>query len=428
MPGIKQPICVCIVLLSIIYHASASAVTTIHSIRFEGNEETQELFLRRQMVLSEGDVFDEAHLAESLQALVDTDLFKSVDYYLASDLAEDENAADAQIDLVVVVKEKHYLLLLPRIRVKDNQTNVGLQLHWDNIFGMNHRLRLLAENRGSTVGVAENRSEFEYEYPNIRGSRYSLGVSYVKQNEIDDTTPGMEVNRKDQSFGFGISRWLNDTQHNYGWFANMGWGFIDRQNDALDILQPDESLRAVVLSLGYGFAKTHEYDYTRSGKEFGYKVDISNRMFGSESEFARHELYYRSYYRFESRPEDNLNVQIILGHASHDIMGGQAFNLGGDNLRGYAASRFLGNAVLQINMEYLTPFDDHPRLRYVGFVDLGNTYENVRDVVHLQLKAGAGVGLRWKIPSFVKLSLRVDLGYAFSDKDYRITAGTRYSY
>ena len=417
-----------IMLISILYDASVHAVTTINSIRFEGNETTKEIFLRREMYFTEGDVFDETRLADSIQALVDTGLFTNINYYISSDIPEDELATDSQIDLVIQVKEKYYLLLLPRIRVKENETNIGLQLRWDNLFGMNHSLRFLEENRGSTGNIDESRTEFDYTYPNVKGSRYSLNFSYAAENKVDNSNPGLETNRIDQSLGVSVSRWLNSSGRNFGWFANVGWSVRERENDLLDNLLADEKLSALVLSLEYGFAETHDYGYNRSGKEFGYKVDMANRIIHSDTEFARHELYYRSYYRFKSRPLDNLNVQTILGHASHDIMGNQAFNIGGDNLRGYETARFEDNAMLLINMEYVTPLQKYPQLRFVSFVDLGNTYADVEDVVHGGLKTGVGFGLRWKIRSFVKLSLRVDLGYGISDQDYRITAGTSYSY
>jgi len=185
MPRTKKITILSIVLISILYDASVYAVTTISSIRFEGNETTKEIFLRREMYFTEGDVFDETRLADSIQALVDTGLFKNVNYYISSDIPEDELATDSQIDLVILVKEKHYLLLLPRIRVKENETNIGLQLRWDNLFGMNHGLRFLEENRGSTGGIDESRTEFDYTYPNVKGSRYSLNFSYAAENKVD---------------------------------------------------------------------------------------------------------------------------------------------------------------------------------------------------------------------------------------------------
>ncbi|MBI3186452.1 MAG: hypothetical protein HYZ31_01120 [Gammaproteobacteria bacterium] len=398
------------------------------SISFEGNDVTDEVFLRRTIHFAEGSVFDEACLEESIQALMDTGLFKQVNYYISSDIPEDEEAEQSQVDLVIRVREKHYLLVLPRIRVRDNETHIGVQLRWDNMWGYNHSLRYLVEDRGSALGIEQQRNEFYYYFPNVNGSSYSLEFFNVEQNEVDESDPGLEVNRIDSSSGFSVHRWLNPYHRNYGWFANIGCSVRDRYNDMLDVALVDDKMSALVLRLEYGYSKTHDYGYNRAGKEFGYAVDISNRMFGSEAEFARHELYYRSYYRFPSRPLDNLNVQTILGHASHDIMDNEAFDLGGEDLRGYDPGRFTGNALLQINMEYLRPFKDHPQWRYAGFIDLGNTYEDVADVVHGGLKTGVGVGLRWKVLSFVKLSVRIDLGYAINDSSYRITAGTRYSY
>lgn len=411
-----------------LYGATAQAITTIRSIHFEGNDVTQDIFLRRTMYIAEGSTFDEVCLEESIQALMDTGLFKEVSYSVSSDIPEDEDAADSQIDLVIKVREKHYLLVVPRLRIRDNETHIGVQLRGDNLFGLNHSLRYLVEDRGVTSGIDEKRNEVKYFYPNINGSNYSLDFEFISENEVDISEPGFEVNRSDQLAGINVHHWLNSSGRNYGWFANVGWAVRERMNDMLDPALADETLDALVLRLGYGYSKTHDYGYNRAGKEFGYAVDISHRVLSSDSEFARHELYYRSYYRFPDRPLDNLNVQTILGHATHDIMGDEAFGLGGEDLRGYEPSRFMGNAMLQINMEYLRPFKNHPRLRYAGFIDFGNTYEDVADVIHGGLKTGVGAGLRWKIPSFVKLSLRVDVGYGIHDKDYRITAGTHYAY
>ncbi|TNF37462.1 MAG: outer membrane protein assembly factor, partial [Gammaproteobacteria bacterium] len=136
-----------------------------------------------------------------------------------------------------------------------------------------------------------------------------------------------------------------------------------------------------------------------------------------------------SYYRFKSRPHDNLNVQTLFGHASNDILGDAAFSLGsGDDLRGYDNDRFEGNTLLLVNMEYMTPMEVYPTFRYVYFLDIGNTYDEVSDIKHGSLKTGAGVGFRWKLTAFVKLDLRMDIGYGFYDSDYHISFGTRHTF
>lgn len=407
---------------------TVEAITTIRSLRFEGNDVTQELFLRRSMYLAEGDMFDEVCLSESLQSLRDTGLFKDVSYYISSDTPQVEQAADSQIDLVIIVREKHYLLVLPRFRVKDNERHIGIQLRWDNMHGMNHNLRFLAEDYGSVAGINERHNQLEYSYPNVMGSAYSLSFATDTENGVDEPDPGILVNRKSRQYSIGAQRWLNESRKTSGWFSSASWSVIHRNNDMLDVNLVDEQIVAYVLGLGLGFSEVHDYGYNRGGKEYGYNVDISHRILHSDEEYSKHVLYYRSYYRFPDRPMDNLNVQTILGHATHDILGAEAFSLGADDVRGYESGEFSGNALLQINMEYQVPAENRPRLRYVGFIDLANTYEEVSDVIHGGLHAGVGFGIRWKIPSFVKLDVRIDVGYGVAVGDYHVTAGTRYNF
>jgi len=118
-------------------------------------------------------------------------------------------------------------------------------------------------------------------------------------------------------------------------------------------------------------------------------------------------------------------VQTLLGHANNDILGEPAFKLGsGQDLRGYENDRFAGNTMLLTNIEYMFPHDDYPIIRYVGFVDLGNTYDEIADIFHQSLNFGVGVGLRWKLRAFVNLDLRADFGYGITDSDYKFSFGT----
>jgi len=184
-----------------------------------------------------------------------------------------------------------------------------------------------------------------------------------------------------------------------------------------------------VLGMDIGYADVSQYEYNRGGKAYGYTLDWSHDSLGSDSQFTKHVFYYRSYYRFDSRPLSNLNVQTRLGHSNNYILGNTAFGLGGSSdLRGYENDRFNGNSMLLTNIEYVFPYESHPLLRYVTFIDLGNTYDELRDIFHRQLHVGAGFGLRWKIKSFVRVDLRVDIGYGFSDEDYHVSFGTRHAF
>jgi hemolysin activation/secretion protein len=76
----------------------------------------------------------------------------------------------------------------------------------------------------------------------------------------------------------------------------------------------------------------------------------------------------------------------------------------------------------------LTPDDDFPNLRYAVFSDIGNTYDSMGDIRDGGLKAVLGVGIRWKIPAFVRLDLRIDYGVSLSDDSYRVSANSRHAF
>ena len=399
----------------------------IHSIRYEGNDVSQTAMLNREIFITEGDTFDEPLVEKSRQAIMDLGLYKTVSYRVESvDAAVSPDSAQF-VDVIYSVSEKYYVLLIPRARIDDEDKKVGLQLLWNNVWGLNHEMELLYENRGSELGVKQKRELLRYDYPNINNSPYRLYVEMVSINDVD-TTEVEALDRQDKIFRLAGSRWLNDQGRNRGWFAGTSVLLQHREN----ILLSDQSVEntdAVVLGMDVGYNNVSHYEYNRGGKAYGYTLDWSHDSLGSDSQFTKHVVYYRSYYRFDARPLSNLNVQTRLGHSNNYILGNTAFGLGGSSdLRGYENDRFNGNSMLLTNVEYVFPHKAYPLLRYVGFVDLGNTYDELRDILHRQLHVGAGFGLRWKIKSFVRVDLRADIGYGFSDKDYHVSFGTRHAF
>lgn len=403
----------------------------INSIRYEGNDVSQTAMLNREIFITEGDEFNDRLVEKSRQGIMNLGLYKSVSYRVESAGAPLQDTASLDsvqiVDVVFTLSEKYYVLLIPRARIDDEDKKVGLQLLWNNVWGMNHEMELLYENRGRELGVKQKRELFRYDYPNINNSPYSLYFELLDINEVD-TTEVEPLDRQDRIFRLAGSRWLNDQGRNRGWFAG-GSVLLQHRRNLLLSDQSEDYTDAVVLGMNVGYNNANNYEYNRGGKVYGYSLDWSHDTLGSDSQFTKHEIYYRSYYRFDSRPLSNLNVQTKLGHANNYILGDTAFSLGGSSdLRGYENNRFNGNTMLLTNIEYVFPYASHPLLRYVSFIDLGNTYEELSDILHRQLHVGAGFGLRWKIKSFVRVDLRADIGYGFSDQDYHVSFGTRHAF
>ena len=411
-------------ILLILCSLSVGATTRIESISFTGNFVTEDTLLLREMYIYEGDEVNLNKIEKSVQAIMDLGLFKSVRYYLAEDYTQSD---EGMMDLVILVEEKIYFLILPRIKSNEDGTHYGIQLRWDNIFGLNHEMRLLLEDRGSTDGVSEKRQRIKYKHSNVNDSKYELNFKFINENNIDEIDDLTSLDRKDQSFGVGVSKWLNPTGRNRGRFVGIGLDYRNRENEVVLGTLNNNELDALVLEIRYGYKDVHQYAYNRGGKEFGYGLDASHHGLGSESEFYKHRLYYRSYYRFKSRPGDNLNVQTLLGHSTSNVLEDEAFSLGSSQgLRGYDSGDFEGNTMLLLNIEYMTPSSFSPAFRYVYFVDIGNTYDDINEIKEGELKAGTGFGFRWKIPIFVKVDLRMDFGFGVSDEEFVVSFGTRH--
>ncbi len=413
--------------LVLIPWCQAASEPVISSIRFEGNERTRESVLRREMYVREGDELDYGKVEKSIQGIRDLGLFKKVGYYLEQNqpAAVDETSG---IELVITLEEKIYTLIIPRVRVQDNQTRIGVNARLDNLFGLDHSMRYIVERKGAVEGVDEYRQRLSYYYPNVNGSRYSVNFSAVDENTVTEQIDNSLENSLNKSFALVLHKWLNPGQKKVGDYISAGVSHTQRTHETLDGVYIDETL-ANAMVFEYGYRKVHEMDNMRDGRHYGYSVEWSNEAFGSDAEYFKNLLFYRSYYTFDSRPGDNLNVQLQLGYSSNDILGDEAFTLDFRNdLRGYERDRFTGNSMVLLNLEYMTPSSFSRKLRYVGFVDIGNTYDSEKRFQPDGLNAGLGVGIRWKIPSLVKVDLRIDLGYGIADENYQTTVGTHYAF
>lgn len=405
---------------------SAVATTRIGNIRFVGNETTQESLLRQYMYIKEEEDIDLIKIEKSVQSIMDMGLYRNVSYYLQEEYIGDQ-LQEPVAELVIVIEEKYYLLVLPRLRLEDNELQIGVQLRWDNLHGLNHAIRLTAERTGERENIKEYRKRFRYKYPNVFGSDFDMEFKVFDQNSVGANIDDVLQNRLEQTLGFNLVNWLNPERRKYGEYLRLGINYEGREFEDIVTHQVVDESDAISVLAEYGYKNVHEHMYNRSGKFYGYQLDISDDRFGSSSEYVKHILFYRSYYRFDSRSNDNLNVQTVLGHSTDDVLADRAFTLDyrGD-LRGYDRDRFQGNSMLLINMEYLHTFGRYPTLRYVYFIDMGNTYDEIEHIFHRPLNIGVGVGIRWKIPAFVRLDLRLDFAYGVTDSDWFTSFGTRY--
>jgi outer membrane protein assembly factor BamA len=406
--------------------ASSRVITRIE---FVGNRVTQPRIMLQEMLVKEGDIADSALIERSRQAIMDLGLFTSVD-------ASVDEHEDGSV-LRIVVKEKYYILPVPKLnRDDDNNISLGAEISLDNLAGLNQQLKLRyeTEDAAGLSGGKIDTNTLSYNYPRMFGSPYVFGADINQIRLPAEVVTGTAVTslyeQEALTASLQVSRWLAPRGPSRGW--QVGAGLVWRHN-AYDYVSgaPTDTFQdaqAVGINVLGQFLDVRDYLFSRSGKEYGYVGEFGAPVLGSDTQYTRHEFFYRRYLLIEGRPHENLEFQGRLGLSSGDIFAGEgfAYSLGGSKtLRAYDTGSFTGNSFVLFNLQYLRPFFDYYPLRGALFLDVGNAYPNNERINLGDLKWDVGIGLRLRLKSFVKIDLRVDVAYAYDTGEYKVFAGTK---
>ena len=409
--------------------AIAASSAVIARIEFAGNRVTQPQILLQEMLVKEGDVADPALIERSRQAIMDLGLFVSVQAVV--------EPGDQGSVLRIFVKEKYYILPVPRLnRDEDNNFSVGAELSLDNLAGLNQQLKIKYETDEATglSGGQIDTHSLSYNYPRVLGSTYLFRTDISQQYSPVEVVTGSVMSslyeKEAWTASLQVSRWINRTGPSVGWQAGAGMVWRRNTYDYVSGTATDTFLdaRAVGFTVNGQFIDVRDYLFSRQGLEYGYNGEFGAPALGSDTEYTRHEFFYRKYILLEGRPHENIDLQARLGLSSGDIFPGDtaAYGIGGSRtLRGYDSGSFPGNAFVLFNVQYLRPFFDYYPLRGALFLDVGNSYPSNEEINLGDLKWSVGIGFRLRLKSFVKIDLRVDVAYAYDTGEYKLFAGTR---
>jgi len=344
---------------------------------------------------------------------------------------------DGGVVLHIIVKEKYYILPVPKINRDDrNHFTLGAELSLDNLGGYNQQFKYRYENQQAT-GVSGGKVTSDlisYSYPRMFGSAYNLQTGVSEQKSPAEVVTGATLTSLYRlsawTANMQLTRWLDRTGPSRGW--QVGGGGVVRVNsyDFLSgALNSDfMDARAVGITLLAQFADVHDYLFSRSGIEYGYSGEYGDPAIGSDGHYTRHELYYRKYWLLEGRPHENIDLQSKLGLSSGNMfpIDTYAYGLGGNSsLRGYVSGTYTGNAYVLLNVQYLRPLFGYLPLRGTVFLDVGNAYPSYRELHLGDLHWDVGFGLRLRLKSFVKIDLRVDVSYAYDTGTVKVFAGSK---
>lgn len=395
---------------SVIQEKPALRITEIH---FAGNEITQPSVMLRELPFRKGDWADQAVIERGRQAILDLGLFKSVSVAQAP---EGEGLA-----LTYTVKEKWFLLPLPRVDANgDGQYAYGAQLRWNNLFGLNHTLRLTALQReAKRQGVGkETAFSFGYSAPFVWDSRWSLGFGGGASTRPLSTPQGA-YQESFQSLQALASRSLSEQPRSQGWTA--GGGLLYQRQNSSGVVASYGEATAPVLLANYRDLRFHVYSET--GLLFGSRLEFANKGLASDYDYARLNLGLKRYWPFGSTPYQTLHLIGELGMNWAGPPGSKAFSLGGSSaLRGYEKDFREGDAYYRAAVEFARPIF-WPWLRLVVIGEVGNVLVAPNEIGSGGVYSSLGLGLRLRLPAFVDLEVEAGAALPLSGGSLRAFAG-----
>ncbi|ARJ57355.1 outer membrane protein assembly factor BamA [Campylobacter cuniculorum] len=378
--------------VSLIFRVIPHEKVHIRNVIISGNSRTVDRVVRRELFITEGELYNRTDLTDSKNALRRTSYFDNVEI-------KEEKVNDTEVDLVVEVKEASTGSIGGGIGYSSSDgILLNASLSDTNIFGSGFKSSVFIDKSDETLSGRISLIE-----PRLFDSLYSLGGS-IYANDYD---------------------WDNYSERSYGFDLTLGRQFARYFNASLtynleqsDIYRLSPTLRRTGYELGktykssvtpaISFNNTDDYYLPRSGfiastaleyagvggdQKFLYSSSKFNFYQGLE-EFIGYDLIYRykaSFYKVWDNGYLPINQRIYLGGIrsirGYDTRSVSPKNQWGDEVGGTIA---FANSV-----ELSFPLINRVKLRGSMFFDYGAIGRKNIDEIQ---RMSTGVGIEWITP------------------------------
>lgn len=398
--------------------AQAEPAAVIREIVFRGNEVTEPSTMLREMTVHVGDPADPREIERSRQGVQDLGLFRSV--------KAEQEPVDGGVRLVISVKEKYYILPFPRVYAStDGGYGWGMQVRWNNVWGLNHSLNPFFERRQPSEGDddpeirgLQTRWVVTYDIPFLAGSEYGLGLGWSYTE-----TPYLEPISYEQTStaaAVSLSRKLSGGHGSQGWAGRAGLAWAEEVTTGPEA--PPAKGHAVALTAGAQYRDLHFNVYSDTGTILNLDVRSATRDIASDYHFTSWGLTVGRYLAVGDTPHQTLHV-LLEAAARHDgHHATDAYAVGGTGtLRGYGPEAAKGDAYYVVRLEFLRPVFRKSIRALVAF-DAGNAFAEPGDAHLDKIYTSAGLGVRLRIQAFVALDLELGMAWPLDGGSPRVFA------
>ncbi|WP_432820998.1 outer membrane protein assembly factor BamA [Trichloromonas sp.] len=401
-------------LIALVFDIEQGAQVTIDRINVSGNVKTRDKVIRREMKLTEGDLYSATKLKESRRRINNLGFFEEVNLTNARGI--DDSHMDVNIDL----KERPTGTFSLGAGYSSVDGIVGQgSISQDNFLGKGWKLNLAGSFGGSSttyqVGLLD---------PYFLDMNLALGFDvYNTRREWNDFT--RKSNGGAIKVGFPVGE---DNRASFTYKLEQK-EITDVDEDATQTLKDEEAKGKVLISSLFSSFTRNTTDYYLDPTT-GYVAEGSIEFagIGGDEHFAKYIADYRHFFPFKWNTVFSVHGQIgyIMETGGEEIPVDERFYLGGlRSLRGFKSREVGpynaandeytgGNKEAFFNVEYLFPIIKDLGLKGVLFYDTGNAWAE-NESYFSEMRHSAGAGLRWMSPMG---PLRLEWGYNLDAKDY----------
>lgn len=278
----------------IIYEVIPEEKVYIREVVISGNDRTADRIIRRELYLTEGNLYNKTDLIDSKNALKRTGYFEDVQII-------EKRVSKNQIDLEVVVKDTNTGSIVGGIGYGSSDgllLNAGVSD--SNIFGTGYKGSIMADKSDSTLSGTINLTN-----PRVNDSLYSLGggifANDYSWDEYDERNYGANI-----VVGRQISRYIN---------AYINYQIERSRIDGLNLFYRDAGYKNGIniksaITPSISFNNTDDYYIPRNGIIASTSLEYAG--LGGDIEFLKNRTTFNIYQGLQ----DYINIDLILRYKS----------------------------------------------------------------------------------------------------------------
>ncbi|MEM7565079.1 MAG: BamA/TamA family outer membrane protein, partial [Pseudomonadota bacterium] len=345
----------------------------IDLINISGNQRSQEKYVLKWSGLAVGQLFEKQLLNAARQELMDTGLFKQVSF-------QSEEQSDGRLALHILLEEKRYTLLLPRLsRNGDGDVKVGIRLRMHNLAGADQTLSALIQKEEEEDGDDSELIRLRYRMP-LYDLPYTL--SWRLSHEIENTEEENFNNIETSNFiSMGVSRDWDIDSLAIPLTVATSISFEQRKLDRPypDDIEAREAGDFNRLSLALIYDDAHREKYRRYGSF--YQISLARGFNALGSDYESNILTIEAIRFIRLNRGDNFNFWVVTAFSHDSPYDYLRYSIGGaSNLRGLEDEDERGDARVFSNWEYIVAYKRYPGVRHTFFIDIGNVYKTASDI------------------------------------------------